>query len=300
MSRGWIHYQSIPSSGELHLIIVKDPAAHIALRRIIRQRVSVIRLCTSHLWLPRGSLRCSVSLLPSALSTTTTSADSPWPVSTTCRSSGPCKCLMRATLLRRSFLCAHCATDESILHLFLLPCVPHINDFSSLSPSPAPASHHPHHTPPYDGFILNIPPPPSCQSPLPVACTPTTCSVTATWPGCRSGCDSAPVWVSILSAWPRLTWGGTTWPRCRRRSLSAQVGWVATVASFVCFMSDICQLFHLSKKTHLCRVRFSSYHFSLMLFKIGMKASSHLPLHDFASSPSTEICTFWSDLLQRF
>lgn len=102
MSRGWIHYQSIPLSGELHLIIVKDPAAHIALRRIIRRRVSVIRLCPSHLWLPHGSLRCFVSLLPSALSTTTTLADSPWPVSTTCQSSGPCKCLMRATLLRRS------------------------------------------------------------------------------------------------------------------------------------------------------------------------------------------------------
>lgn len=101
MSSGWIHYESILSSGELHLIIVKDPTAHIALRRIICRRGSAIRLCLSHLWLPRGPLRCSVSLLPSALSTTTTSADSPWPVSTTCRSSGPCKCLMPATLLRR-------------------------------------------------------------------------------------------------------------------------------------------------------------------------------------------------------
>lgn len=157
----------------------------------------------------------------SAPSTTTTSADCLWPVSTICRSYGPCKwhCSVFAT--------HRCAEGKGSSH----PCLfVQLIDRSVLTPSPPPPTLLllPHLLPPPQPIPSYLPflsssTPRHLLSPS-VDCTPTTCSVTATLPGCQSGYDSAPVWVSTHNAWPRHIWGGTTWLRCRRRSLSAQVG----------------------------------------------------------------------------
>lgn len=61
--------------------------------------------------------------------------------------------------------------------------------------------------------------------PLPGASTPTTCTVTATWPGSRTGCDSGGPSARSLSAWLLCTCGASTWQTCRRRSTCAQVRW---------------------------------------------------------------------------
>lgn len=87
--------------------------------------------------------RCSICCSPSsAPSTTITSAGCPWPVSTTCPSSGPCKW----HLVRVSFY----ALSSSCLHCFL----------RSVSSS--------------------LTPPTICLVSSSAACTPTTCSVTVT------------------------------------------------------------------------------------------------------------------------
>lgn len=54
-------------------------------------------------------------------------------------------------------------------------------------------------------------------------CTPTSCTVTATWPGCRTGCASAAPSASSPSAWRPSACAASSWLRCRRRTLSALV-----------------------------------------------------------------------------
>lgn len=76
--------------------------------------------------------------------------------------------------------------SQSIASSHFSPPTPHRLCTSCFSPP----THHPGH--------FSAPP-----HTAPVACTPTTCNVTATWPGCQSGCGSAPVWDFTRSAWPR-------------------------------------------------------------------------------------------------
>lgn len=54
-------------------------------------------------------------------------------------------------------------------------------------------------------------------------CTPTSCTVTATWPGCQTGCASAAPLASSPSAWRPSACAASSWLRCRRRTLSALV-----------------------------------------------------------------------------
>lgn len=53
--------------------------------------------------------------------------------------------------------------------------------------------------------------------------TPTSCTATATWPGCRTGCASAAPSASSPSAWRPSACAASSWQRCRRRTLSALV-----------------------------------------------------------------------------
>lgn len=53
--------------------------------------------------------------------------------------------------------------------------------------------------------------------------TPTSCTVTATWPGCQTGCASAAPSASSPSAWRPSACAASSWQRCRRRTLSALV-----------------------------------------------------------------------------
>lgn len=65
-----------------------------------------------------------------------------------------------------------------------------------------------------------------CERPCPpaAACTPTSCSATATWPGSRNGCGSGRPSGSSPSARAPLACAASTWPRSRRASSAAQVG----------------------------------------------------------------------------
>lgn len=55
------------------------------------------------------------------------------------------------------------------------------------------------------------------------ACTPTTSSATATWPGSRSGCASVPQSGSSPSVPLQPSSAASTWPRSRRTSSAAPV-----------------------------------------------------------------------------
>jgi len=76
------------------------------------------------------------------------------------------------------------------------------------------------------------------------------------------------------------------WQRCRRRSLCAQVGWAHCL--LCCPFSGFPLLALFNSKPIFCFVSLASFHsLLLMLFKIGMKVSIHLPLHSLALS----LCT---------
>lgn len=66
-------------------------------------------------------------------------------------------------------------------------------------------------------------PQPLTPCPPAAACTPTTSSATATWPGCRSGSASAPPSGSSPSARLQPSSAASTWPRSRRMSSAAPV-----------------------------------------------------------------------------
>lgn len=82
-----------------------------------------------------------------------------------------------------------------------------------------------------------------CEPPCPpaAACTPTTYSVTATWPGSRSGSGSGRLSGSSPSAQAPPACAASTWPRSRRASSAAQVG-VGPAGALGCLSTASCHL----------------------------------------------------------
>lgn len=73
---------------------------------------------------------------------------------------------------------------------------------------------------------------PSLFSPILVACTPTTCTATATCPGSPIGCDKGGGWPLSHSAWPPPIWEVSMSRMFRKKNLSAQV-WHCILSPFV-------------------------------------------------------------------